>query len=348
MFCIKCGKTLDSSAESCPDCGTKVVLPEGYEPTVVEKTVKMDMEMLVGEKTVSADHSAIARKAAAAATANTVADAPQAAPVVQDAVPHSPAGFDFKSVKKVMNGRSILVDDSPLPGTVPAYLAPVAPPAVQNAAPSMAYDYMDAQTAPLAAPSAAIAAPVASKKKTDKKVIILIAAAAALCVALIAVLLIFAFDKKDDDAEKNDKKNNITAAPTEMQQEETTFDKGAYEQQQEETEQYEVETEIYTEEYTEQETTDENGEDETEISSLPDSNLPEPTKESSTKLIEGIVNILGGDKDETTTEAEIFTPENGKDEPDADENDANTPDHKGDAEDSEDGENELRVDTGSN
>lgn len=328
MFCIKCGKTLDSSVEVCPDCGTKVVLPEGYEPTVVEKTVKMDMEMLVGEKTVSADHSAIARKAAAAANANTVADVPQtapvapAAPVAQDTVPHSPAGFDLKSVKKVMNGRSILIDDSPLPGTVPAYLAPVAPPAppVQTAAPSMAYDYMEAR------PSAAapMAAPVEAKKQPDKKIII--AAAAVLCVALVAVLLIFAFGKKDDDADKKDKNNNITAAPTELRTEETMFDKGAYEQQQEETEPWEPVTEEYVEEVpTNQVVTGENGEDESETSNLPDSSLSNPTEENSTKLFEGIVNVLGGNKDETTTDAEIITEETVKGDASAEENDSETP-----------------------
>ena len=32
MFCIKCGKTLEPTARVCPDCGTKVILPEGFVP----------------------------------------------------------------------------------------------------------------------------------------------------------------------------------------------------------------------------------------------------------------------------------------------------------------------------
>lgn len=212
MFCIKCGKTLDTSVDVCPDCGTKVVLPEGFDPNK-DDTVKVDIDMLIGEKTVSADHSALVRKAVAAANANTAPEAPAAepvtdvapavpaVPVMQDTVPHSPAGFDLKSAKKTMNGRSILIDDSPLPGAVPAYLAPV-----------------PAQAIPSAMPQVQMSAPAVAQKPQDKKALILIIAAAVLGVALIAVLLVF-FLGGDKDDDRENEENAITAAATEKRTE---------------------------------------------------------------------------------------------------------------------------------
>ncbi len=209
MFCIKCGKTLDTSADVCPDCGTKVVLPEGFDPNK-DDTVKVDIDMLIGEKTVSADHSALVRKAVAAANANTVPEATAAepvtdvapvAPVMQDAVPHSPAGFDLKSVKKTMNGRSILIDDSPLPGALPAYLAPV-----------------PVQAIPSAMPQVQMSAPAVAQKPQDKKTLILIIAAAVLGVALIAVILAF-FLGGDKDNDRENEEKVITVAATEKRTE---------------------------------------------------------------------------------------------------------------------------------
>lgn len=216
MFCIKCGKTLDSSVDVCPDCGTKVVLPEGFD-LQKENTVKVDIDMLVGEKTVAADHSALARKAFAAANADTAsepsAEGPEAvvapvaptAPVMKDTVPHSPADFDLKSAKKTMNGRSILIDDSPLPGTVPAYLAPA-----------------PVQAAPCATPQVQMSAtPAVAQKPQGKKTLILIIAAAVLGVAIIAVLLVFFLggDKKGNGKDNDDKEYVITAAATEKRTE---------------------------------------------------------------------------------------------------------------------------------
>lgn len=202
MFCIKCGKTLEPSMDVCPDCGTKVVLPEGFDPNK-DNTIKVDIDMLVGEKTVAADHGALARKAAAAASANTATEAPSAEPVVntapvasvvQDSVPHSPAGFDLKSVKKTMNGRSILIDDSPLPGAVPAYIVPAPVQAVPSPMSPAQF------TEPLSKPQ---------KKKT----LILIVAAAVLGVALVAVLLAFFLggDKDKKGRDKDKEEDNGTA-----------------------------------------------------------------------------------------------------------------------------------------
>lgn len=211
MFCIKCGKTLDMSVDVCPDCGTKVVLPEGFDPNKND-TVKVDIDMLIGEKTVSADHSALVRKAVAAANANTapeatatepvtdVAHVAPTVPVMQDAVPHSPAGFDLKSVKKTMNGRSILIDDSPLPGTLPAYLTPV----------------------PVQVPSAMsqvqMSASAVAQKTQNKKTLILIIVAAVLGVALIAVILAF-FLGGDKDNDRENEEKVITASATEIRTE---------------------------------------------------------------------------------------------------------------------------------
>ncbi|MBP3696568.1 MAG: hypothetical protein J6J45_03400 [Clostridia bacterium] len=212
MFCIKCGKTLDTSVDVCPDCGTKVVLPEGFDPNKND-TVKVDIDMLIGEKTVSADHSALVRKAVAAANANTAPEATAAepvtdvapvaptVPVMQDAVPHSPAGFDLKSVKKTMNGRSILIDDSPLPGTLPAYLTPV-----------------PVQAIPSAMSQVQMSAPAVAQKPQDKKTLIIIIVAAVLGVALIAVILAF-FLSGDKDNDRENEEKVITASATEIRTE---------------------------------------------------------------------------------------------------------------------------------
>lgn len=212
MFCIKCGKTLDTSVDVCPDCGTKVVLPEGFDPNKND-TVKVDIDMLIGEKTVSADHSALVRKAVAAANANTAPEATAAepvtdvapvaptVPVMQDAVPHSPAGFDLKSVKKTMNGRSILIDDSPLPGTLPAYLTPVS-----------------VQAIPSAMSQVQMSAPAVAQKPQDKKTLIIIIVAAVLGVALIAVILAF-FLSGDKDNDRENEEKVITASATEIRTE---------------------------------------------------------------------------------------------------------------------------------
>lgn len=212
MFCIKCGKTLDTSVDVCPDCGTKVVLPEGFDPNK-DDTVKVDIDMLIGEKTVSADHSALVRKAVAAANANTAPEATAAepvtdvapvaptVPVMQDAVPHSPAGFDLKSVKKTMNGRSILIDDSPLPGTLPAYLTPV-----------------PVQAIPSAMSQVQMSAPAVAQKPQDKKTLIIIIVAAVLGVALIAVILAF-FLGGDKDNDRENEEKVITASATEIRTE---------------------------------------------------------------------------------------------------------------------------------
>lgn len=183
MFCIKCGKTLEPSAVACPDCGTNVNGADGFD---LHKITEPDIEMLSGEKTVAADYGALARKAAAAANANTAAEATAfasaASSVMQDNVPHSPAGFDLKNVKKTMNGRSILIDDSPFPGTVPAYLAP------------------PVQAAPPLVPQAQRAADDSSSgKPQNKTAVILIIAAAVLAVALIAGVLFFVINNKDKD-----------------------------------------------------------------------------------------------------------------------------------------------------
>ena len=131
MFCIKCGKTFDSSVSVCPDCGAEVVLP---------------------------------------------------------------GGFDLNNAKKTMNGRSILIDDSPLPGTVPAYLASASVP--------------KAQFAPC------FAAP--EKQPQNKKTLVILVAAAVFCVALIAVILILFLGEDKEEKRKSIEDNYVTVAETEI------------------------------------------------------------------------------------------------------------------------------------
>lgn len=132
MFCIKCGKTIDPFVDACPDCGIKVILPEG---------------------------------------------------------------FDMKNVKKTMNGRSILIDDSPLPGTVPAYLASAS---VKTSLSEMPQGQLAGE-------------PSVEEKPQDKKALILIIAAAVLGVVLIAILVAF-FLGDDKNTIKHKAKENATAA----------------------------------------------------------------------------------------------------------------------------------------
>ena len=185
MFCIKCGKTLDPSTTVCPDCGTKVVLPEGFD-LQNETATMLDIDMLIGEKTVSADHSAIARKAAAA-TSEQANDTPattkpaEPAPVAEPSVPHSPTGFDLNGAKKIMNGRSILIDDSPTPGSMPVYTA--------------------------AAPASA---PVTANNNPDNKKLLIALIAAIVAIAVIAGILLFVFLGKDKDKEKGSDREDIT------------------------------------------------------------------------------------------------------------------------------------------
>lgn len=199
MFCIKCGKVLDASAKVCPDCGTKVVLPDGFEAE--SSTVKTDADMLSGEKTVSADHNAIAKKAAAAANAEVTVSAPVPAPVADSAVPHAPAGFDLDKAKKIMNGRSILIDDSPLPDAMPVATTP----------------------AVASAPAASLVAekrdePVSADKKT--KLIVLIAAIVAVA-AVIGVVLAVALSGRNN-GEDSAKENTSGTTVAETAAEEST------------------------------------------------------------------------------------------------------------------------------
>lgn len=203
MFCIKCGKTLDPCAVVCPDCGTKAVIPDGFD---LHKKTEPDIEMLSGEKTVAADYGALARKAAAAANANTTAEVTASDPVsavssvMQDAVPHSPAGFDLNSVRKTMNGRSILIDDSPFPGTVPAYLAP------------------PVQAAPSVMPQAQYAADDSAYDKTQNKTaLILIIAAAVFAVALVAGVLFFVLNDKNKDKEEREPSTKVTVTESKFE-----------------------------------------------------------------------------------------------------------------------------------
>ncbi|MBR6785535.1 MAG: zinc ribbon domain-containing protein [Clostridia bacterium] len=186
MFCVKCGKTLEPNAHACPDCGTKVVLPEGYIPES-ESIVTIDVDMLTGEKTVAADHNAIARKAAEnAQPAKPSANAPafQAPPPV--AMPEKPkfsTGFDLNSAKKIMNGRSILIDDSPAPSAMPAFASPSA--AVQNTAES----------------------------NNKKYIVVIIAAIAVIAVALGAILFVLFSQNGEDDGD-NDSRSEKTTTET--------------------------------------------------------------------------------------------------------------------------------------
>lgn len=187
MFCIKCGKVLDPSAKICPDCGTKVILPEGFEPD--NGAGNIDVDMLIGEKTVSADHSALARKAAAAANAQSAPapsfSVPAPTPAAEPAVPHSPAGFDLDKAKKIMNGRSILIDDSPVPLSSPLGTSQAAPVANKKQEPASA------------------------GKKT--KLIIIIAAIVEV-IAVIGAILAVALSGRDDVSEKE--KPSETAVET--------------------------------------------------------------------------------------------------------------------------------------
>lgn len=167
MFCIKCGKALEPTACVCPDCGTKVILPEGF-VSESSDTVDMDADMLTGEKTVAADYEAIARKAATSAKS--------AEPVTLFQEPKFSTGFDLNSAKKIMNGRSILIDDSPAPAAMPSFVA-AAPAPVQNGG--------DPDNA-----------------KKNNYAVIIIAAIAVIAVAIGAVFAVrfFKEDEKDDGA----------------------------------------------------------------------------------------------------------------------------------------------------
>ena len=168
MFCIKCGKTLDSSARVCPDCGTKVVLPEGFVP---DEEDTMNIDLLTGEKTVAADHEALARKAAAASA--------------KPEEPKFSTGFDLNSAKKIMNGRSILIDDSPAPSATPVFTAAPAP--VQN--------------------------PQNNNKPDSKKyIIIIVAAVAVIAVALAAIFIVI--NSKKDNEENNENSSDIATVET--------------------------------------------------------------------------------------------------------------------------------------
>lgn len=209
MFCIKCGKTLDPSATVCPECGTAVVIPDGFD-LHAETNTQQDNELLGSEKTVAADYGVIARKAAQAVNASSFAETEVtepvrvAGPVMQDSVPHSPAGFNLKNVKKTMNGRSILIDDSPLPGSLPAYLAPPVQ-AVQPIVPSVSY----------AAPT-----PAAAEEKTqNSKAVIIAVVAAVVVVALVAGVLFFVFSNK------NKNEDSVDSAQKTSVSEEMTKDK---------------------------------------------------------------------------------------------------------------------------
>lgn len=192
MFCFKCGKTLDPSVSVCPDCGTEVVLTEGFE-SHTENIAEAGVNMLDGE-------------------------------------PSPPTGFDLNGVKKVMNGKSILIDDSPLPGTVPAYRAaapkPVTPPAfaqspveqppVKAPTPPAA----PAVTEPVAAVSESVANenPDSAKKKLDRSILILIIISVVLGMILVFLIFSIFFGKNLDlfKGRNKDKENTAITAVTDM------------------------------------------------------------------------------------------------------------------------------------
>lgn len=181
MFCVKCGKTLDPSADFCPDCGTKAVLPEDFE-SETENAAKITC-----------------------------------VPDMQDVEPSPSTGFDLSGAKKVMNGRSILIDDSPLPGTVPAYCAPVPKPVTPSAFTQSPVEqppvYVSPQSAsqaaePIVTVPVANVNPAAEKKKLDRSILILIVISVVLGLVLAVLMFSIFFGEKLDFKDRVRNANN--------------------------------------------------------------------------------------------------------------------------------------------
>ena len=96
MFCNKCGKADETTNKVFSDCGRKAVFSDDSDTD--------------SEKTVTADYEAIARKAAVASFSTFQAEKLKKS-----------TGFDINNAKTVMNGRSVLIDDSPVSDTTSVY-----------------------------------------------------------------------------------------------------------------------------------------------------------------------------------------------------------------------------------
>ena len=173
MFCIKCGMMLNDSAKSCPACGTKVVLPEGFAP----------------------EQSFV-----------------QPEPVVSSEPPHAPDDFDLSKANIVYNGQTMLITDEPeidlditISAPVPKMSAPVASEPVSrqpvyappvNAAPAYSPEVTES------APVQAVAVTESDKNPAKSKTPVIIAVSAiVLALIIVAAVLVIHFGKLKNNAD---------------------------------------------------------------------------------------------------------------------------------------------------